>query len=223
MARKKIGPEVDLMIGAPSPWGTYINGRCIARNKTKLRNNPDLPYDDLRCKQEATAGYRVCVHHGANKKNPGGRPPIHGRRSIQAGTRAGQGLAPKIELLLKDPEWADLRKEIALLRALLEMFLEEKNEEALKDEDTQKHAARMADQIGVLVDRLHKILYGEEYSINIYGIQAFAARVAEVLNREIQDPELLLRLYKGLQDIFGDPIEDRVVPKLLASAVTVEK
>ena len=134
---------------------------------------------------------------------------------------AGKGLNPKIEQLLKDPEWADLRKEIAMLRALLELFLE-KNEAALEDPDTQKHAAKMADEIGILVDRLHKILYGEEYSINIYGIQAYAARMAEILNDEIEDPDLLLRIYKRVQTVFGDPIESRAVPKLLTTVVTVE-
>ena len=134
-----------------------------------------------------------------------------------------EGLEPKIQEFLSDKSWMDLRREIATLRALLEMYLE-KHEADPHDEDVQKHVAKMADQIGILIDRLHKILYGEEYTINIYGIQAFAARVAEVINTSITgltcscdqcSEGLLLRIYRGLDNIFGQSIESRSQQLLL--------
>ena len=214
------------MVGAAG----YPHGRCIARTRGGLREDPNAPYDDLRCKRPAVEGRRVCQTHGGNVKNPGGRPPVHGRRSKYAGgAKFGQGMAkakglePKIQEFLSDKNWMDLRREIATLRALLEMYLE-KHEEDPHDEDVQKHVAKMADQIGILIDRLHKILFGEEYTINVYGIQAFAARTAEVINASVAgltceceqcSEGLLLSIYQGLDNVFGKSIEDRAQERML--------
>lgn len=219
MARKKLPPNVDLCIGLRG----YPYGRCIAISKGRRNRNPDLDYDGLRCRYAAIKGYRVCYLHGANMENKGGRPPIHGRRSAFAGdpTRGGRGLEPLIQKFLGDPNWADLRQEIAILRALLEVYLE-KHENDHHDEDAQKHVAKMTDQIGILVDRLHKILYGEEYTINVYGIQAFAARVAEVINAYVTDKDTLLNIYNGLSEIFSAPVEPRAQGRLQLLAESVD-
>ena len=220
---KKLDPNISLCIGEPG----YPKGRCIAICKTRHREHPDYTYEELRCHSKVVVGFRVCHLHGANQSNKGGRPPTTGRYSGQMGdkTRHGKGIEPLIQKFLIDPNWADLRKEIALLRALLEIYLE-KHENDPHDEDAQKHVARMTDQIGILVDRLHKILYGEEYTINIYGIQAFAARVAEFLNSCIVEDnmnlpadDLLLKIYHGLDEVFGRPVEAASKQLLLAPLV----
>lgn len=217
---KKPLDGIDLRVGIPG----YPNGQCIAESRSRKREDNTLTYDEARCRHAAIRGYHVCRIHGANPGNHGGRPVTHGRRSKFAGganrgDRRAYGLEPVIQEFLQDDRWMDLRREIATLRALLEVYLQ-KHDTDNYDEDVQKHVARIADQIGILVDRLHKILYGEEYTVNIYGIQAFAARVAEVLNKIIVShccdnedclyfgQDTLLQVYQGLDEIFGRPIDE---------------
>mgnify|MGYP001562644376 CR=1 FL=1 len=188
----KIAKNVDLLVGTEG----YPDGRCVARSQSRMYQTPDAPFEDLRCRLRVVPGYRVCRFHGANPANHGGHPVVTGKYS----KFTPQHLAVMIEEYRNDPRWANLLEEISVLRALLSDYLN-RHQEDTYDEDVQRHVANVADKISQLVERKHKIDYGEQYTLNIYAIQAYAARIADVINTRIVDENLRSLIVEDLGSI----------------------
>jgi hypothetical protein len=92
---------------------------------------------------------RCKLHGGAS---PGG-PLKHGRYSIK---RAG--LEEKIRQFENDPAAGDLTSELALMRALLQNYLERFEDGIPLPADSIRHIFEMIEAVGRLVERIAKIL-----------------------------------------------------------------
>ncbi|RIK33361.1 MAG: hypothetical protein DCC57_25115 [Chloroflexi bacterium] len=125
------------------------------------------------CRRHAVTGYSVCQVHGAGSPHqgrPGGAPPTTGRYSLAK----QKALAAKVSQYLADPAPGDLRAELALLRALLQTYLDRLDLDALLDstpdeDDGAPTGAEalgaqiqavygMVDAIAKLVERIARIL-----------------------------------------------------------------
>ena len=155
-----------------------------------------------RCKKWPSNGYKVCYFHGAHgskrrKKardiNQGGRPPVTGRYS-KALTDSPPLLA-LYEQYKEDPELTDLAGEIALSRARLSERLQRDVAKVDKADALDSAIEMFVNLIGRLVERKHKIDYGETYTVNVTTLTAMAAQFATIVNECVApvDPEGLVR------------------------------
>lgn len=104
-----------------------------------------------RCKLKAVEGKRVCRFHGGLSP---GRPIIHGRYS----TVKRAALQEKIEQFEADPAAGDLRSELAVLRALLQDYLDRFPDGIPLTAGDIDRIYDMIESIGRLVERIAKIL-----------------------------------------------------------------
>ncbi len=86
---------------------TFAGPQCKAKAKSTGE----------RCKQPAKPGYEVCHYHGANPKNPGGRPFRHGLYSSKASEEVKQAMAAAEDVKGLEPE-------LAMMRGRLDIVLE---------------------------------------------------------------------------------------------------
>ena len=121
-----------------------------------------------------------CDMHGG--KSPGG-PIRHGRYSLTH----RQALADKVERFLDDPAPGDLTAELALLRALLQEYLERFTEhQALRAEDIQ-FLAGLIREVGAMVERVARIL--NQSALTAAEVQYLTARVADLVVQYIAEPD----------------------------------
>ena len=104
------------------------------------------------CKNPAVEGREVCRVHGGSSGT--GRPPIHGRYSVHK----RQSLQGKIEQFYNDPQAGDLRSELALMRALLQDYIDRFEDGMPLGVDDIGRMYAMVDGIGKTVERIAKIL-----------------------------------------------------------------
>ena len=122
---------------------------------------------------------RCKLHGGASA----GAPVRHGRYSLTH--RAG--LAEKVERFLDDPAPGDLTAELALLRALLQDYLERFGEhQALRAEDIQ-FLAGLIRKVGAMVERVARIL--NQSALTAAEVQFLTARVADLVVQYIAEPD----------------------------------
>ena len=194
---------------SPLPSGKGIVQQCTAHRKS----------DHQRCQSIAVHGYTVCRMHGANPNNHGGRAPIHGRYS-----KVLQQNASLLELYAQykdDPELTNLASEIALVRAALADFLKTIVESTSTSTSTSgatttaavadakvpsltKKIIELTEQIGKLVERKHKIDYGEQYTLNVPQLVVYASRIADTINRYVEDPETRALIRAELEGVFAE-------------------
>lgn len=103
-----------------------------------------------RCKNAAVIGKDVCRMHGAKA----GSPAIHGRYSLHK----RQSLQSKIKQFYNDPQAGDLRSELALMRALLQDYIDRFEDGIPLGVDDIGRMYAMVDGIGKTVERIAKIL-----------------------------------------------------------------
>lgn len=122
------------------------------------------------------AGEGRCKHHGGS----GGRPPTHGLYS----KTAREGLAAKIREA-REHDTQELRDEIAVLRALLDKYLE--SVEAV-DEDVVADVTRLADAVRRGADTLSKI--DARTALTARHVEYLQARIADILTKYVPDEDL---------------------------------
>lgn len=129
----------------------------------------------------AHVGEGKCKLHGGNA----GRPPIHGRYSVTKRTE----LQAKISQFYNDPAAGDLRGELALLRAILQDYLDK-----WVDTDDPVTAAmmtgrvfEMVESIGRMVERISKIL--ATTALTQAELQLLQVTLIDALNEFVPDPE----------------------------------
>lgn len=145
-------------------------GRCKAKAKGTGQ----------RCKNRAVAGQQVCrIHGGAGS----GRPLTHGRYSMVK----RQAIQEKIEQFYNDPNAGDLRSELALLRALLQEYLDRFDDiETVTGIDIGR-VFEMVDGIGRLVERIAKIL--ATTALTQAELQLLQVTMIDTLSEFIPEPE----------------------------------
>jgi hypothetical protein len=109
------------------------------------------------CQNPAVESFSVCRHHGAGtpaRNTVGGRPVIHGRYSLQHRAR----LAEKQAQFLDDPSPGDLTGELALMRALLQEYIDRYPTETPLPAQEIERIFGMVEAISRIVERIAKIL-----------------------------------------------------------------
>lgn len=179
------------------------------------------------CRRHAVTGYSVCQVHGAGSPHqgrPGGAPPTTGRYSLAK----QKALAAKVSQYLADPAPGDLRAELALLRALLQTYLDRLN----LDEMAQPNRAdpvpiddegrelvgsqiaqvyEMVDSIAKLVERIARIL--ATTALTQAELQLIQMAFLHALPEYIPDPDqrraFVARVFGQTRQLLGpDPQGD---------------
>lgn len=154
-----------------------------------------------------------CKLHAGNA----GRPPIHGRYSIR---RAG--LHEKMAQFYNDPAAGDLRSELALLRALLQGYLDRFDNTAEPNELDISRIYGMVDSIGHLVERIAKIL--ATTALTQAELQLLQVTMIDALNEFIPDPErqraFVSRVFGSLRGGVGSSPTSH--PAAISQSVAVE-
>jgi hypothetical protein len=159
------------------------------------------------CKNAAQANGRCRMHGGGAP----GRPLIHGRYSLAHRT----ALAEKVETFLMDSRPGDLSDELALMRALLQDYLERfPSGQPLPANEIERVMAWI-ETIGRLVERISRIL--TQTALTAAEVRLLQARLADVLVRHIDDPGVRLAILDELAEaVGGDP--GNAQPALTADA-----
>lgn len=132
---------------------------------------------------------RCKLHGGASA----GRPIEHGRYSLAH----RQALADKQRAFLSDPEPGNLAGEVALMRALLQEYLERYPAGVNPTEKTLVTIMGMVDQIGKMVERIAKI--ETTTALTQAEVQLLQARFAEIIVRYVDDPAKRSQLMDELE------------------------
>lgn len=115
--------------------------------------------------------------HGGN----GGRPIIHGRYSF----KHAASLQSKVQEYLDDPEPGNLLHELALMRALLQDFLD-KMVDGTVNTGARGFAFDMAESIGRTVERIAKIQ--NQTALTSAEVAYITARMTDLIEKYIDDP-----------------------------------
>lgn len=168
-----------------------------------------------RCKNPAVAGYRVCRLHGAgnaNKGKQGGRPIVHGRYSF----KHAASLQGKVQEYLADPEPGNLLHELALMRALLQDFLDKMTDGAV-DARSRGYAFEMAESISRTVERIAKIQ--NQTALTSAEVAYITARLSDLIVKYIDDPAKRAAFIEELTGVVGTRAEYPAARYELASGV----
>ena len=152
-------------------------------------------------------GRHVCRLHGAFA----GRPAGYGKHYL-ANYHIPEKNRALFQDFMNDSAWADLGREIALLRTMVQEYTMSSNS---SDPIAQAHASRLMSKIGELVATKHKIEYGEKYTININTLVAYAARIGDIINEFVPNDDdrslvadRIEKLFAGMELPYIDPIDE---------------
>lgn len=138
------------------------------------------------------------MHGGASP----GRPVIHGRYSVTK--RAA--LREKIEQFRNDPAAGDLRDELAVLRALLEDYLNRFDDAINPSGADIMLIYNMIDNIGKLVERIAKIL--AMTALTQAELQLLQATLIDAIKEFIPEPERQRAFVSRIGATFGGGLGD---------------
>lgn len=131
-------------------------------------------------------GFGRCKLHG------GATPIKHGRYSLAH----RQALEAKAEKYMQDPRPGDLSAELALMRALLQDFLDRYPDGISLPLDHIAAIYEMTEKISRMVERISKIL--SQTALTQAELQMFQAKLAELLIKYIDEPDDRTRLLDEL-------------------------
>lgn len=145
------------------------------------------------CKNAAMPNGRCRMHGGTNP----GRPIITGRYSL----KHRQALQEKVSEFLNDERPGDLMSELALMRGLLQDYLERFQESIpLKYENTQ-HVFDMIESISRTVERISRML--NQTALTVADLQFIERRLPDLLIKYIDDPNKRLEFLAEFQRDVG--------------------
>ena len=119
-----------------------------------------------------------CYTHGGAATGP---KPTHGRYSHSL----PKDLADRYEYFKTDPKILDLQPEIALARSLMERFMGAFVDGGGISAEVGGEMRAWVDQVSKIVERCHKVLYGEQYTVTVEGLQASIAAWCTEVNEAI--------------------------------------
>jgi len=127
---------------------TYCNARLKGNGDTLSKADPGPHVGDGYCEQPTTGGR--CRMHGGKG---GGRPPSHGLYSF-----GRKELEERFREAYRGQDWADMRAEIAAVRALLSDYLEDLS---AVDSDTIADTTKLLGELRRLTSDLQEMLHRE--------------------------------------------------------------
>jgi hypothetical protein len=166
-----------------------------------------------RCKNAVIEGKRVCRIHGG--MSPGG-PIKHGRYSV---TRRAV-LRDKIEEFRNDPQAGDLRDELAVLRALMEDYLNRFDDNRNLTGADIMLVYSMVDNIGKLVERIAKIL--SLTALTQAELQLLQVTLIDAIKEFIPEPERQRAFVSRIGTTFGGRVGASMgsLPRTIGIGVT---
>jgi hypothetical protein len=132
-----------------------------------------------RCQNPAVRGWDVCRMHGAGtpkEGTTGGAPPKHGRYSA----KRSEGLQRKIQEYRNDPNPAEMWEELALIRAVLQEWLEDIDEVT---DDSVSVLLDLQNEIRRTLDTINKIQ--TRSALTAAEVDFLQARIADLLNEYV--------------------------------------
>ena len=175
-------------MGTPCMRETAENPMQVCGAKTR---------DGDPCKNAPVTGHARCRMHGGTSP---GRPIIHGRYSLIH--RAA--LAAKVATFLADPRPGDLTDELALLRALLQDYLERFPDGVPLPIKDIERVLDMVDAVARLVERISRIM--NQTALTQAEVQLLQVRIVDLLVKYVSDPEQRLAFLDELGATFSrDP------------------
>jgi len=125
-------------------------------------------------------GKKVCYYHGGA---PGSGRPISAYKTI---LRYSDSLTNPEERQLyeqfrDDPQLDEVGNEVALARMKLARYV--KQQDGKLDQRTLDNVLGFADTIGRIVERRHKITYGEQVTIRTKDFEVLADKLLEIAER----------------------------------------
>jgi hypothetical protein len=145
------------------------------------------------CKARPMPSGRCRMHGGKDS----GRPVTHGRYSLAHRAK----LAEKAQEFIDDPEPGNLASELALMRALLQEYLERWVTGTNPGEKQIVGIMGMVEAIGRMVERIAKI--ESLTALTQAEVRLLQARFADIISRYIDDPRKRLQLVDELE---ADPV-----------------
>src|SRR5690554_3423726 len=154
------------------------------------------------CGAKTRAGTTCKKPAGWGTDHPGvGKCKLHGgasTKNIKHGYYSkylNSGLADKIDELAIDKDLLDLRRTIAMHKALILDILGRLEEGKLKlDKGTIKVLNELADKLGRNTERLNKIEVGQKYVLEIREVQNIVNQVVMVVEQEVEDPKIIKKI-----------------------------
>ncbi len=185
------------------PYGLGNRRRVTGRQ-------PDLPPLPATSFCNARTGKGYCRKPaGWGTKHPGvGRCRWHGG-SLQSEASLKQpaelpvpkSLREAVEQRKNDPELLSLSSEIAMLRAIQERINLQLQEGGIDPNDPAVLAlVSIADRIGKLVERAHRIELERRRLIPADRVVAFMDRLARAINSLVRDPEVVEAIYRIIDE-----------------------
>ena len=144
------------------------------------------------CQSWGLANGRCRMHGGTSP----GRPIIHGRYSLIH--RAA--LAAKVATFLADPRPGDLTDELALLRALLQDYLERFPDGVPLPIKDIERVLDMVDAVARLVERISRIV--NQTALTQAEVQLLQVRIVDLLVKYVDDPSRRLAFLDELGATF---------------------
>lgn len=138
-----------------------------------------------------------CRLHGGMSP---GRPIIHGRYSL----KHRRSLAVKAQEFLEDPEPGNLLSELALIRALMQDYLERFPEDSPLPAADIFRLLDMVKSISRLVERISRIL--NQTALTQAEVQFLQGRLADIIVTYIDDPDRRIKCLDEIESSFGVPI-----------------
>lgn len=148
-------------------------------------------------------GEGACKLHGGAAR---GRPIVHGRYSL----KHRESMQEKMEQFLADPEPGRLDSEIALLRTLLQEFLDRYPADSPLPLASINAMYNMVEGIARNVERVSRIL--NETALTQAEVQFISARIVDVLIKYVPADKL--------PDALGEAERSLVVPGGTTGAIT---
>ncbi len=134
------------------------------------------------------------IHGGANT----GRPIEHGRFS----TKHREKLHKDMEKFLNDPRPGDLQAELALMRTLLQNFVDRFPDEISLDLKSIHAMYDMIEAIGRMVERISKIL--NQTALTQADLRYLQIVLTDLITRFIDEPDKRIEFISELRKAFGE-------------------
>lgn len=131
---------------------------------------------------------RCRFHGGLTPRGPASPHFKHGRYSKYM----KESLAEIMDQLREEVDLESIDEEILTATALFVWYMQ------LSGDDWIKHAKDLLTAIVSFKEKRHRMLYGEKVAISYAEAEAFVFTVINVIDKEVADPALKERIYRGI-------------------------
>ena len=150
------------------------------------------------CQSQPVRGAARCRMHGGTSP---GRPLVHGRYSL----RHKAALAGKVDRFLADPRPGELVDELALMRGLLQDYLDRFDGDDMIPVEDMNRVYHMVEAISRLVERVARIFAAT--ALTQVEVQLLEARIVDLVLRYVE-PERQIAFLDELRSAVGGDRRD---------------